>query len=292
MEFYLEDGKQLSPNCSTLVLPALSIGNVGQLAVDLLISSLKRRKIGYLDEPNVLPCVGNDAYSPSPLGKLALPVEAYESSSSAMTLVQQRSPVVKGTMIEYAKNVASFAAANGKNHVIILSSLDFGRWKNIDMSSGLQIYYLSSSNVDGTDADCETLGWNRLQDYDPAQRTWKYLNTLAEQGSVPDEDFSFEELEDEDYYPSLPFAALFSCFKAKGLKVTCLLCYCSEGDNIPEAFHLAEANKQTDGVEPQWITWKRKFLEMNDVDIPRVRARGTYVMEGLLQACRASGRTI
>ncbi|KAK4405239.1 Proteasome assembly chaperone 2, partial [Sesamum angolense] len=200
MEFYLEDGKQLSPNCSTLVLPALSIGNVGQLAVDLLISSLKAEKIGYLDEPNVLPCVGNDAYSPSPLGKLALPVEAYESSSSAMTLVQQRSPVVKGTMIEYAKNVASFAAANGKNHVIILSSLDFGRWKNIDMSSGLQIYYLSSSNVDGTDADCETLGWNRLQDYDPAQRTWKYLNTLAEQGSVPDEDFSFEELEDEDYY--------------------------------------------------------------------------------------------
>ncbi|KAL0386989.1 UNVERIFIED_CONTAM: Proteasome assembly chaperone 2 [Sesamum radiatum] len=248
MEFYLEDGKQLSPNCSTLVLPALSIGNVGQLAVDLLISSLKAEKIGYLDEPNVLPCVGNDAYSPSPLGKLALPVEAYESYSSAMTLVQQRSPVVKGTMNEYAKNVASFAAANGKNHVIILSSLDFGRWKNIDMSSGLQIYYLSSSNVDGTDADCETLGWNRLQDYNPAQRAWKYLNTLAEQGSVPDEDFSFEELEDEDYYPSLPFAALFSCFKAKGLKVTCLLCYCSEGDNIPEAFHLAEATSKLMGL--------------------------------------------
>lgn len=33
------------------------------------------------------------------------------------------------------------------------------------------------------------------------------------------------------------------CFvnQAKGLKVTCLLCYCSEGDNIPDAFHLAEA---------------------------------------------------
>lgn len=37
-------------------------------------------------------------------------------------------------MIEYAKNMASFAAANGKKHVIILSSLDFGRWRNIDMS--------------------------------------------------------------------------------------------------------------------------------------------------------------
>lgn len=43
--------------------------------MDLLISSLKADKIGYLDDSNVLPCVGNDAYSPSPLGKLALPLE-------------------------------------------------------------------------------------------------------------------------------------------------------------------------------------------------------------------------
>ncbi|KAL6514579.1 hypothetical protein OROGR_020158 [Orobanche gracilis] len=261
MEVYLEDGKQLNPNCSTLVLPALSIGNVGQLAVDLLISSLKADRIGYLDDPNVLPCVGHDAYSPLPLGKLVLPVEAYESSSSALTLVQQRSPVIKGMMIEYAKNMANFAAANGKKHVVVLSSLDFGRWRNIDMSSGLQIYYLSSSNMDGTDADCESLGWNRLQDYNPDQKTWKYLDTLAEEGSMPDEDFPFEELGDEDYYPSLPFAALFSCFEAKGIKVTCLLCYCSEGDNIPEAFYVAEATSRFVGLsdkefqgDDKWIT--------------------------------------
>ncbi|CAA0830913.1 clast3-related [Striga hermonthica] len=241
MEFYLEEGKQQNPNCSTLILPALSIGNVGQLAVDLLISSLKAEKIGYLDDPNVLPCVGNDAYSPSPLGKLALPLEVYESSSSALTLVQQRSPVIKGMMMEYAKNMANFAAENGKKHVIVLSSLDFGRWKNINMSSGLQIYYLSSSSVDGVDADCERLGWNRLQGYNPDQRAWKYLDMLVADGFTPDEDFPSEELGDEDYYPSLPFAALFSCFKAKGLKVTCVLCFCSEGDNIPEAFSMAEA---------------------------------------------------
>lgn len=57
--------------------PALSIGNVGQLAVDLLISSLEAEKIGCLDDPNVLPCVGNDAYTPSPVGKLALPLEGF-----------------------------------------------------------------------------------------------------------------------------------------------------------------------------------------------------------------------
>lgn len=55
--------------------PALSIGNVGQLAVDLMVSSTKAERIGYLDDPYVLPCIGNDAYGPVPQGELALPLE-------------------------------------------------------------------------------------------------------------------------------------------------------------------------------------------------------------------------
>lgn len=251
MELNLEEGKNLYDVCSTLILPALSIGNVGQLAVDLLIASTKAERIGYLDDPNVLPCVGNDAYTPTPEGDLALPLEAYESPSSALTLIQQRSPVVKGMMIEYAKNLANFAAACGKKHIVILSSLDFGRWQTIDMSSGQQIYYLSNTNVDGADDECEKLGWKRMKEYDPDQKLWKYLNSLAE-GNVSQDDIALleDDLGEEDYYPSLPFAAMFSCFKAKGLKVTCLLCYCSEGDNIPDAFHLAEAACNLVGLNP------------------------------------------
>uniref|UniRef100_A0A5B7BBR8 Proteasome assembly chaperone 2 n=1 Tax=Davidia involucrata TaxID=16924 RepID=A0A5B7BBR8_DAVIN len=251
MEFVVEEGKQLHEECSTLILPALSIGNVGQLAVDLLISSTRAERIGYLDDPNVLPCVGNDAYLPLPQGNLALPLEVFDSSSNALTLVQQRSPIVKGMMVEFAKNVADFAAASGKKHVFVLSGLDFGRWQTIDMSSGLQIYYLSSANMDGTDDNCERLGWKRLQEYNPAQRRWTYLSTLAEGNVKQDDNLPFEdELGEEDYYPSLPFAALFSCLKAKGLNVTCLLCYCSEGDNIPDAFHLAEAACKLVGLSP------------------------------------------
>ncbi|XP_058069194.1 uncharacterized protein LOC131218588 isoform X2 [Magnolia sinica] len=241
MEFTTEEGKTPHTECSTLVLPSLSIGNVGQLAIDLLISSIGADRIGYLDDPSVLPCVGNDAYRPVPEGNLALPLEAYDSPSHALTLIQQRSPIIKGMMVEFAKNLACFAAAAGKKHVIVLSSLDSGRRQKIDLSSNMQIYYLSSSGMDGTDGDCEKLGWKRLPEYDPAQRRWKYLESLAE-GNSMQEDFSFEdEVVDDDYYPSLPFAALFSCCKAKGLKVTCILCYCSEGDNIPDSFQLAEA---------------------------------------------------
>lgn len=252
MEFVVEDGKSANGNCSTLLLPALSIGNVGQLAVDLLVSSTRAERIGYLDDQFVLPCVGNDPYGPIPCGELALPLEAYEASSNGLTLVQQRSPVMKGMMVEYAKNLANFSAATGKNHVVVLSSLDFRRWQRIDMSSGPLIHYLSSSNPDGTDAQCEQFGWKRLQEYNPDQRSWKYLSSLAEGNTIEDNNYPFEEdeLEEEDYYPSLPFSALFSCFKAKGVKVTCLLCYCSEGDNIPDAFNLAEAASKLLGLSP------------------------------------------
>lgn len=252
MEFIAEEGKHLDGDSSTLILPALSIGNVGQLAVDLLVCSTKGERIGYLDDPNVLPCIGNDAYVGTSLGELALSLEAYGSSTNKLTLVQQRSPVVKGTMVEFAKNLADFAAASGKKHIVVLSSLDFGRWRTIDTSSGLQIYYLSNANVDGTDGECDRLGFKRLQDYDPAQRGWSHLSSLAEKNAELDDDMPFEddEVEDEDYFSSLPFAALFTCFKAKGLKVTCLLCYCSEGDNIPEAFQLAEGACKLLGLNP------------------------------------------
>ncbi|WOL15412.1 proteasome assembly chaperone 2 [Canna indica] len=242
MEFTPEEGKVLSADCPTLLLPGLSIGNVGQLAVDLLISSIGADRVGFLDEPSLLPCVGNDAYGPEPGGVLALPLEAYDSPGHALTLIQQRSPVVRGMMIEFAKKLADFVSSTGKKHVIVLSSLDSGRMKQIAASSEMQVYYVSSVNNDGTDDDCESLGFKRLEEYEPTQRRWSYLNELAEGNPVQGDDLDFEdELGHDDYYPGLPFAALFACCKAKGLKVTCLLCYCSEGDNIADSFQLAGA---------------------------------------------------
>lgn len=87
----------------------------------------------------------------------------------------------------------------------------------------MQIYYLSSASVDGTDVDCERLGWKRLQEYNPAQRMWKFLSTLAEGNAELDDDMpSEDELGEEDYCPSLPFAAMFSCFKVVFLKFHCI----------------------------------------------------------------------
>ncbi|MQL89526.1 hypothetical protein Taro_022090, partial [Colocasia esculenta] len=153
-------------------------------------------------------------------------------------------------MIEFARNMAEFAASIGKKHVIILSSLDSGRRKRIYASSDLQMYYISSTCSDGKDEDCERLGWRRLEEYNPSQRRWMYLHSLAE-GNTMRELLSFEDdLADEDYYPGLPFAALFSFCKAKGLKVTCILCYCAEGDNVSDSLQLAGAASTLLGLNP------------------------------------------
>lgn len=37
-------------------------------------------------------------------------------------------------MIQFAKDMADFAASSGKRHVVVISSLDFRQWQNIDMS--------------------------------------------------------------------------------------------------------------------------------------------------------------
>ena len=45
--------------------PAVSIGNVGQLTIDLLIYNLDLKRVGYLYDSSILPLVGNDPFTSS-----------------------------------------------------------------------------------------------------------------------------------------------------------------------------------------------------------------------------------
>jgi proteasome assembly chaperone 2 len=63
--------------------PAISIGNVGQLAIDLLIYNLDFKRVGYLYDSSILPLVGNDPFtSPkTPEGNLVTSAEGAVCSS-------------------------------------------------------------------------------------------------------------------------------------------------------------------------------------------------------------------
>lgn len=90
------------------------------------------------------------------------------------------------------------------------------------------MYYLSSANIDGTDENCEQLGWKKLKEYDPSQKHWKFLTDLAE-GNATREDITSDEdeLEEENYYASLPFAALFSFLKVTSVQFTLVISHTS-----------------------------------------------------------------
>jgi len=52
------DGGDAETSGSTLVVADVSRGNVGQLAADLLITTLRMRRVGYFNDPDVLPAIG------------------------------------------------------------------------------------------------------------------------------------------------------------------------------------------------------------------------------------------
>eukprot|EP00250_Pteridium_aquilinum_P015976 c22869_g1_i1 orf=102-953(+) len=269
MEFFpLANKQSAKQEPVTLVVPALSIGNVGQLAVDLIISSLQAHKVGYLDDPCVLPCIGNDPFGSIDRGELAVALEVYEGKDDDLRIVQQRAPVIKGTMLKFAKNLSVWASINNTKEVIILSGVDSGKRPMRDVGSS-PIRYISTANPDGTDQRCEVLGWKKFEDFLPSSDAWKLLESQSlketDEGSKDCEGL----LSDEMYYPSLPFASLFSCCKVRGLKALCILLFCSEGDNIQDAFFLGEALQgllsvnNTTGQRPQaWVvpfSWRSVY---------------------------------
>lgn len=78
----------------------------------------------------------------------------------------------------------------------------------------MQVYYLSSCNEDGSDPEYEKLGWKKLEEYDPCQQRWNCLAGLVERGEHSEDMVGgTDEMAINDYYASLPFAALFSACK-------------------------------------------------------------------------------
>lgn len=55
-----------------LFKPTLSVGKVGGLAVDLLVSTYDAPRVGWLEDENVLPVVSNDALARLPRAEALL----------------------------------------------------------------------------------------------------------------------------------------------------------------------------------------------------------------------------
>lgn len=211
----------------TLILPAVSIGNVGQLAVDLVVSAVcpDGSSIGYLYDSCVLPVVGNDAFtlSTEASGKLNVSVEVYKNDDLKFIVVQQRAPLVKGRQTEYCRKLVSWIKSCHFKQVILVSSIS--ATERVDSQiEGSPLRYHVTPAVKNLLPVFDGLSWKSLE----KRPKFPYLNT--------------EELSDENkafFFPGGGFTKkLYEACCRDDIPLTVLLTFCSEGDNISDAVNL------------------------------------------------------
>ncbi|KAI9569646.1 PAC2 family-domain-containing protein [Boletus coccyginus] len=104
-----------------LLVPVVSVGNVAQLAADLLIASLKLDRVGVFDPKYLVPVVG--AREDGTAG-LTTPIELFGQANSKIAVIQQRSPVLKSFKQQFSDTLLEFIRSSGVSAVIFMGGVD------------------------------------------------------------------------------------------------------------------------------------------------------------------------
>ncbi|KAE8225061.1 hypothetical protein CF319_g2128 [Tilletia indica] len=230
----------------TLIVPAISIGSVPQLTVDLLIhhAPLGLRYIGAFDSTEwCLPYAcpqdsvpfaesSGDAGAPT----LGLPLQLYSNASNRLAVLQQRSPILKSAKREFALSLLSWAKSAGIAQILILSSLDAALRVDAEMHIPL-VHLLASPASSSSSSVLKTLA----QSFPPFQ-------TQALRG---DEHPALHAAFGSSGLPPLPGAGATRLLlqaasgqsaaqdSATSLPTGALLMFASEGDNRGDAHAMA-----------------------------------------------------
>ncbi|KAH3764605.1 proteasome assembly chaperone 2 [Pelomyxa schiedti] len=185
-----------------IIVPALTIGNVPQMACDLLIHNSHANRVGYICSDDVVATCGVDAYTPPSSGVVHTSVELYECPrpTGSVFILQQRSPVRQGCGLQYAASLSKWLKDSGFSHVVLLVSIDAGRVPPQEGSLRFFVNNLESA-----------------------------LSTLSPMGQKVTESDLLMLSEDS---PSL---ALWKFSKESALPFVVLETVCHEGDNVVDA---------------------------------------------------------
>lgn len=123
--------KQQQPNIkeSTLVIPSISIGNVPQLAVDLLIHTFKLQKIGTLEDKYLFPFASPIDTTDAVTQKgVSCGLEVFYDATKHITIIQQRSPIISGfTKAFVDESILPFISEYKFAKILVLDSADAGQ---------------------------------------------------------------------------------------------------------------------------------------------------------------------
>ncbi|XP_045778888.1 proteasome assembly chaperone 2 [Maniola jurtina] len=189
----------------TLIVPSVAVGNVGQLSCDLLISSLKMVKIASIYSPAVIPVIGYDPYDLES-SSLSTACEVYRSDSRKILVLQLRAPLVHKYADSFLKNVVSTFKEKQIKDILILTS-SFAHEKKHILSSPFR-FVASEGNP--------------------------HAENIIKANLVEHEENTGELKIFGGGFASL----LYKICLDNGLPCLILYKYCSEGDNIPNAYDM------------------------------------------------------
>ncbi|CAI5779773.1 Proteasome assembly chaperone 2 [Podarcis lilfordi] len=205
-----------------LLMPAVSVGNVGQLAVDLVISTVGMSKVGYFYTDCLVPMVGNNPYATTEENttELCTNAEVYAAPSKQLAVLQIRSLFIKNKYRSFCQTLLSWVKSCSFAKIVLLSS-SHAYQRNDQQLHGTSLRYLLSSAVEKAVGDqMQRLNRRELE------------QTAAFPGVTDEKVF---------HIPGGGITKLLfteSC--TKGIPMIVLLKFCSEGDNIPDALALAD----------------------------------------------------
>lgn len=127
----------------TLIIPSVSVGNVPQLTVDLIITSLKLQKAATIWHPAFVPCIGHDPYSAS--SEVCTACELYTDKNKKLAVFQLRSSLEGKMALKFFQDLkAALIKIKLKNVVILSSVFDF----ELHNIMGEKFYYISNRDIE------------------------------------------------------------------------------------------------------------------------------------------------
>lgn len=195
--------KPMSLKDFTFIIPSLSVGNVPQLAVDLVIESQKMEKIGIGFHAAIAPVIGPPAFAHIP--EPTTSCEVFASEEKKLVALQLRAPISAKLLNSFLEDLVTFLSESAPKQVVVLGSC-FSHERH-DLAMKRKLEYVGNQ---------------------------KFLDEFGEQ-------LEAFERHPENKLVRQGFAAkLYEAMEGKlDIPLGVLYAYVSEGDNVPDAKELS-----------------------------------------------------
>ncbi|RWS09988.1 proteasome assembly chaperone 2-like protein [Dinothrombium tinctorium] len=238
-------------------MPIVAVGNVGQLAVDILIATLFEKKqckfVGRILSDALIPVCGPDAFKLFS-NDVTTTCQIFQSSEHKLVILQQRAPCFKEKRQMYINQlIAWFKSCNFKQIVALSSSFLQFLAPSLYKNEKHPIRYLHTSAFDDS----------FLKAFDTNDENYKPVVKIDRETLLPSEN-GIIHLPGSGISKSL----LAKC-ESEQIKIVIFVLYCSEGDNTADAFayvhHLNACLKLNKNNDPYYwqapISWQHLYGE-------------------------------